>query len=334
MKAILKAAIVGALVVVALPQNSDAFSLPSIFNGGRGLGTVGRSNEDAQRPVLLAQATDPTIRMQQLEEDVRKLTGQVQDLNYQLLQMQEQMRQMQKDNEFRFQQLEKGAGAPAGGSDHSQITTPPSHNAQASTQDGGSQSVPGVEMGATGSTSGGPPVAANNGRGAPPSSLGTMTLDSNGNPLNMTIGQPGSNASGPDVASVPSSSSSPQDIYKAAYNNILNGNYKAAESGFRDYLDIFPDGSEASDAMFWLGESQFSQGAYDKAAKTFLDAHQKYPKAEKAPETLLKLGMALAALNNRDTACATYHEVLRRYPKASGAVRQKVASEEKRAGCA
>ena len=180
---------------------------------------------------------------------------------------------------------------------------------------------------ATASTSGG-----DNGAGAPPETLGTMTLDPNGKPVGLSMGTPGSNASGPDVASLPPDAS-PDDIYRAAYGQLMNGKYAAAKKGFHDYLDIYPDGPKAADATFWMGESEFSLGEFDKAAKTFLDAHRKYPKAEKAPETLLKLGMALAALNNQDTACATYREVLKRYPRASPSVRQKVASEEKRTGC-
>ena len=325
MKTIWKALLAGSVAICLVSQDAAAFSLSSVLGRGNDAAEA-QGGHAVQRPVLMAQASDATVRMGQLEEEVRKLTGQVQDLNYQLLQMQEQMRQMQKDNEFRFQRLEGGAGSPArtgnAGNDRSQSMSPPPASGTAS-----SERLPGVENGATASTSDGRDRS-----GAPPQSLGTMTLGPDGKPLGRTMEAPGANASGPDVASLPSSGS-PDDIYRSAYNQVLNGNYKAAESGFRDYLDIFPDGPKAADAAFWLGESQFSLGEFDKAAKTFLDAHQKYPKAEKAPETLLKLGMALAALNNQDTACATYREVLKRYPRASPSVRQKVASEEKRTGC-
>jgi TolA-binding protein len=58
-------------------------------------------------PVILAQSGDPLFRIGQLEEQVRGLNGRIEELGFQLLQMQEQMRQMQEDNEFRFQELEK-----------------------------------------------------------------------------------------------------------------------------------------------------------------------------------------------------------------------------------
>ncbi len=329
MKTILKTVLAGSVVMCLVPQGAGAFSLSAALGSGSRPVAQDSAARGDQKPVLVAQANDPAVRVGQLEEEVRKLTGQVQDLNYQLLQMQEQMRQMQKDNEFRFQRLEGGtSSAPQGGdggngdSGRSRNMTPPASSGSAS-----SQGLPGVGDGATAST-----APAAKGSGSPPQTLGTMTLDQSGKPVGLSMGTPGSNASGPDEASLPAGGS-PDDIYRSAYNQVLNGNYKAAASGFRDYLDIYPDGPKAADATFWMGESEFSLGQFDRAAKTFLDAHQKYPKAEKAPETLLKLGMALAALNNQDTACATYREVLKRYPRASPSVRQKVASEEKRTGC-
>lgn len=52
-----------------------------------------------------AQANDQ--RVIQLQEQVRNLTGKLEELNFQILQMQEQMRKIQEDNEFRFEELEK-----------------------------------------------------------------------------------------------------------------------------------------------------------------------------------------------------------------------------------
>lgn len=59
------------------------------------------------------QATPQEVQIQQLQETIRKLTGRIEDLNFQVLQMQEQLRKTQEDNEFRFQQLEKKAGKKA-----------------------------------------------------------------------------------------------------------------------------------------------------------------------------------------------------------------------------
>jgi TolA-binding protein len=51
-----------------------------------------------------------TVRVQDLENTIRTLNGQVEGLQFQLTQMQELIQKMQDDNEFRFQQLEGGKG--------------------------------------------------------------------------------------------------------------------------------------------------------------------------------------------------------------------------------
>ena len=55
-----------------------------------------------------AQSVDTELRVQQLEEQLRQLNGKVEEMTFQLLQMQEQLRKAQEDNEFRFQDLEGG----------------------------------------------------------------------------------------------------------------------------------------------------------------------------------------------------------------------------------
>lgn len=50
-------------------------------------------------------------KVQQLEEQIRQLNGRIEEMSFQLLQMQETIRKAQEDNEFRFQELEGGKGA-------------------------------------------------------------------------------------------------------------------------------------------------------------------------------------------------------------------------------
>ena len=66
-----------------------------------------------QKDVVLAQSNE-MLRIGQLEEQIRALNGRIEEMSFQLLQMQEQMRKAQEDNEFRFQDLEKGAGYGVG----------------------------------------------------------------------------------------------------------------------------------------------------------------------------------------------------------------------------
>lgn len=300
MKSISRLFAAAAISMFAIPVS--AAPLLSGFSQGTLVPPASIETEQTDRaPVILAQTGDPVFRIGQLEEQVRGLNGRIEELGFQLLQMQEQMRQMQQDNEFRFQELEK-TGNQRGDA-------------------GSSITQPGVEQSSTASTN-----QAGQGAGTPATDLGSIRFDDKGDLIGGII-EPMDGAD--DIASLSSSG----DMYQVGYNHMLAGDYALAEQVFADYVASNPEDPRASDAMFWLGEAQYSQGRYQESAKTFLDAHKQYPQADKGADTLLKLGMSLAKLDNRETACATLREVLIRYPGASAAVRAKVSEEQQRTSC-
>ncbi|MDQ0457051.1 tol-pal system protein YbgF [Rhizobium paknamense] len=321
MKRLVLAGIVGASAILAPMSSSYAFSL------------FGHSRPPVPAPSAEVQQiqSNDTYRIQQLEEQVRQLNGLVEDMRYQLLQMQEQLRKTQEDNEFRFQELEKKR-SDAGGSSEPSVASrqpaPPASTPAAPSGDGVGQIIEDSGQASAGS------------RAAPgESTLGSIQMDSSGNPVGVTQnGQAGQNASrggaAPGAAPTKTASTGGEnDLYQVAYSHVLSGDYKAAEGEFKDFLSRYPQSGKAADASFWLGEAQYSQERYKDAAETFLKSYQSYGKSPKAPEMLLKLGMSLAALDNKDTACATLREVNKRYPNASKAVQTKVASEQKRLAC-
>ena len=65
-----------------------------------------------------------TVRVQQLEDQVRTLTGQIEGLQFTLTQLQTQLQKMSDDNEFRFQQLEGGNAPKAGAGKKTSAATP------------------------------------------------------------------------------------------------------------------------------------------------------------------------------------------------------------------
>jgi tol-pal system protein YbgF len=292
-------------------------------------------------PVVTAQAADP--RVTELEDQIRKLTGTVEELNFQVLQMQDQIRKMQDDNEFRFEQLEKGTGAGtsksgAGTNRKSEaVVSPPKDDAAAAGAD---------RTGATAATSSRQQAEGDQstGRGLPGVSLGTITVDKDGNVKSSSVGQPTDLLGGQDgasqdgasdgtaVAALPATDD-PDELYRDSYQFILSGDYPTAEAGFRDHISRFPADPKAADAHYWLGEALLGQQKYRDAAETFLAASKDYPDAAKAPDMLFKLGVSLKALDQHDVACATFKEVGKRYPNSSEALKQRVKQEQALAAC-
>ncbi len=276
-------------------------------------------------PMAQAQVTDP--RLFQLEEQVRMLTGQLEELNFQLLQMQETLRKQQEDNEFRLQQLEEkqqGAVSPS-------TTTQPETGVAEAAPDAVAPNAP-----ADGGQLLAAPAPAQ--AGEPPRTLGTLTVDPSGNVLGAGVDfsapiVPGAGTGLPSPSGDVSGAIDPQTLYQTGYRHVLDGDYKMAEEVFRSFVDIHPDDPLSADAHFWLGEAVLAQGRFEDAATIFIDARARYPQAGKAAETKLKIGAIMAALGNRDVACATFADAVATHPDMTVAVRNSIEAERAKLRC-
>jgi tol-pal system protein YbgF len=268
------------------------------------------------------------VRIQELEDQVRTLTGQIEGLQFSLTQMQAQLQQMAEDNEFRFQQLEGGAGkkpeaaTPSGGETPSgQLPQPPA----------GEQTTTPIEplAPADAPPANGEPMD-NLGDSADPllgqgqsgeTTIGTLGGD-NGRPLNLSL-DGGQTLSDGDANAQ----------YQAGYEAIVRGDYPFAEEQFRQFVALYPKDPQAPDATNWLGEALLQRQAYDEAADVLLTGFQAYEQSPRAPDLLMKLGIALAGAGEVDTACRTFFEVAKRYPSQPAAFTQRLAQERQKANC-
>ena len=109
MKKIVVAAMLGLAAVSGLSQPVTAMPLSAWLDKAFHRSET-KPAETA--PLLKVQASEAG-RIGQLEEQIRSLNGRIEEMSFQLLQMQEQIRKFQEDNEFRFQDLESGKSSPA-----------------------------------------------------------------------------------------------------------------------------------------------------------------------------------------------------------------------------
>jgi tol-pal system protein YbgF len=328
----------------AQSSNTDSgfsFHLPT-------LGVFGGKKADQTQVAQQSQPAGATG----LEDQLRQMNGKIEELNFQILQMQEQIRKQQEDNEFRFQQLEGSGGqgtqkkSDAGSAaDRSVAAAPvdqPTANADrtATAQPQEPKSTDQIGEVIIDSGNGEPGKVV---QGTPPKTFGTITVDKNGNVVDAgqsaaaapaTTAAPAANAQDKDtvVAALPPADSA-DELYRNSYQFILSGDYPTAEQGFRDHIARFPKDAKAADAHYWLGEALLGQQKYRDAAEVFLAASKDYPKAKKAPDMLLKLGVSLVGLNQRDVACATFSEIGKRYPVVSGALKLIITPERALSSC-
>lgn len=295
-----------------------------------------------------AQASDQ--RVIQLQEQVRDLTGKLEEMNFQILQMQEQMRKIQEDNEFRFEELEKKKKADAGSDESTQTAAADSaavssdgasadkearqtasasadndNTAQDSSDFQPAQDANTDNSAASVATGQQTPVTVTS---QAPRALGSIRFDSSGN----VIGGSLDDTAQQQVVSLPQTDN-PNELYNAAYQFILAGDYRSAEVAFRAHIDRYPADPMTSDARYWLGEALYGQDRFTESATVFIDNQRDFPDSKRGAENMLKLGMAMAKLNDREVACATLAKISSRFPSAAPAVLKRADEERKLNRC-
>jgi tol-pal system protein YbgF len=287
-------------------------------------------------------AVDTQIRMDRLEQQMRDLTGRVEDEANQVQQLRQRLEQINSDIDVRFGELNQGVGrARAGGS-----SPPPGMRPEAfAGQDsgGGSADLPANTNGmAPPSPYGNSPSAPPFGSPAAPGALvptlgasGALTPPEAAPPRGRLALRPTSATAGggqPSSAqTLPSASASAQ--YNSAFGLLRRADYPAAEDAFRSFVEQHPDSGLAGSAQYWLGESYFARGRYSDAAIAFAEGYKRYPKGPKASETLLKLGMSLGRAHQKQNACIALVQLDHDFPHAATAVKERAGTEKKRFGC-
>jgi tol-pal system protein YbgF len=124
----------------------------------------------------------------------------------------------------------------------------------------------------------------------------------------------------------------PEAAYEAAYTELKNQNYDAAEKAFKDFLAKNPKDKLAANAQYWLGESYYARAQFAPAAKAFASAYQKYPQSTKGPDALLKMGMSLNGMGDKNSACLTFSQLKKQFPTAKQSI-SLAQDESAKLGC-
>ena len=266
------------------------------------------------------------VRIDRLENQIRLLTGQLEQMQYRNQQLEAAVKRLQDDNEFRFQELAGRTG--------SRVTT---------TRPGTAPPIQPISPGGRRSDAFDP--VENPGAPGAPRALGSISpqpapsISAQGlvgeepiprGPMGPSPRTPG--AAGPyAVATAPTSS--PRDIFDIGNGYLQSKDYPLAEEAFREFLKKYPSDRLAAEAQYGLGESLFQRQSYHDAANAFVVLSKKYETSVKAPDALLRLGQSLAAINEKELACVAFSDVGRKYPRAPLSLKQAIEREQKRVRC-
>ena len=107
--------------------------------------------------------------------------------------------------------------------------------------------------------------------------------------------------------------------YDTAFNALKGGDYVESARQFQAFLEAYPAGSYAPNALYWLGESYYVTQNYQLAQAQFQALLDRYPTHDKAPGALLKVGLSQYGLKQTEAAERTLADVSTRYPGSDAA---------------
>lgn len=83
---------------------------------------------------------------------------------------------------------------------------------------------------------------------------------------------------------------SDSQAYQAAFNELRDGRYAEAVTGFTAFLADYPDSELRGNAQYWLSESYYVQKDFSRALQGFQTVISDYPASRKIADAWLKVG--------------------------------------------
>lgn len=109
-------------------------------------------------------------------------------------------------------------------------------------------------------------------------------------------------------------------LFTTAVEQLGQGSYRTARSGFDQLLTSYPDFNQAPLAQLHVGETYRAEGNTAAADSVYQLVATRYPKAQESATALYKHGKYLWDSNKRVEARSVLNRVIRDYPGSDGAL--------------
>jgi tol-pal system protein YbgF len=256
-------------------------------------------------------------RIEQLQSDVLRLRGEMEEMSHQLEVAKKQQREMYQDLDRRLQ----AAAAPP--------PPPPAAPSETPTDAAASTPAPAAPTPAPAPTA--PITTPQTAPATPPAPAPQTTA-----PPPPAVKPPAAPPTPAPVAQaakpapvVPAKTTLPGDAspesaarqaaYQKGFNLLKDGKYSDAIKEFKSFLSAYPKGEYSDNAVYWLAEAHYVNRDLPAARDAFRKLVKEYPQATKIADAQLKLGYIDYDAGQWMSARETLSEVIKRYPDTSAA---------------
>jgi tol-pal system protein YbgF len=158
-------------------------------------------------------------------------------------------------------------------------------------------------------------LAVSRGRMSDGTMLPPVTAAAGGTAAGAAAASGGPEAGAEGSASTTSATAStPEELYRSAYEDYMRGNYDLASQGFRDYMQRWPSTELTDNALYWIGECYDAQGEPEQALQVFTQVLEDYPTSDKAAAAQLKKGLLYLKMDDQAQGVVHLQYVVYEYP--------------------
>lgn len=109
------------------------------------------------------------------------------------------------------------------------------------------------------------------------------------------------------------------ESYQAAFEQLKQQRYDAAQVAFTSFLETYPDSEMRGNAQYWLAETYYVTKQFNVALEQFQKVISEYPTTRKVPDAWLKIGYSHYALENWNEARGALNTVVARFGGSTAA---------------
>ena len=270
-------------------------------------------------------AAQTEIRFQQMEKEIRRLTGQIEEQQFEIRQLHDQISKLSENTSAANANGLTPANGVNGANEYNNNV---SGMAESQGYNQGIYAQPLEE-------NGGVLVTQHNASEPPPFENQTVqTLGSYTKPAEdqSTQSEETTNNSTNNSVVLASTGDAAGD-YDRAYSYIKARDFDNAERAFSSFINAYPNSDLVSNAKYWYGETFYVRGDYEHSARIFAEGYQKYPQGPKAASNLLKLGMSLVGMGKPDDACIAFKQLKQDYADSAIPVLKRADTEMEKISC-
>ncbi len=108
----------------------------------------------------------------------------------------------------------------------------------------------------------------------------------------------------------------PSDIFNEAKSHLNKQAYDLAVTGFKLYIDKYPDGENIQQAYIYLGDAYAAQGQARPAAIAYATVLQKFPESKIIPTARLKYARSIIPLGKTEEAKRYFSSIVQDFGRS------------------